>query len=131
MKKLQNVVATKVTKSTKKVGDIHSNGIWVWAEYQKGKFDWRAANRDEQKPKVVATKMSLEDFAKLNLESRLHGFKAITKGKGSIVVSFSKSGDRDKGLEYLTGDKKLNASFTFEKVTEVKNRNYNLKVTLK
>jgi len=28
-------------KVTRQIGDIHSNGIWVWTEYKKGKFDWR------------------------------------------------------------------------------------------
>lgn len=131
MKNSTTAVAPVATKSTKKVGDMHSNGIWVWTEYQKGKFDWRVANKADQKTVKVASKMSLEDFAKLNLESRLAGFKAVTKGKGHVIVSFTKSGDRDKGLEYLTGLKRTSEVFSFEKVTEVKNRNYNLKVTLK
>lgn len=29
------------TTSTRKVGDIHKNGIWAWTEYKPGKFDWR------------------------------------------------------------------------------------------
>lgn len=44
------------TKSTKKVGDIHKNGKWVWTEYQPGKFDWRTIPTMKQKtgakPKV-------------------------------------------------------------------------------
>lgn len=43
-------------KSTKKVGDIHKNGKWVWTEYQPGKFDWRTIPTMKQKtgakPKV-------------------------------------------------------------------------------
>ena len=48
--------AAPATKSTKKVGDIHKNGKWVWTEYQPGKFDWRTIPTMKQKtgakPKV-------------------------------------------------------------------------------
>lgn len=29
------------TKNSRKAGDIHSNGKWMWTEYSEGKFDWR------------------------------------------------------------------------------------------
>lgn len=42
--------------STKKVGDIHKNGKWMWTEYAPGKFDWRTIPSMKQKtgakPKV-------------------------------------------------------------------------------
>ena len=48
--------AAPAPKSTKKVGDIHKNGKWVWTEYQPGKFDWRTIPTMKQKtgakPKV-------------------------------------------------------------------------------
>lgn len=48
--------AAPAPKSTKKVGDIHKNGKWVWTEYQPGKFDWRTIPSMKQKtgakPKV-------------------------------------------------------------------------------
>lgn len=48
--------AAPAPKSTKKVGDIHKNGKWVWTEYQPGKFDWRTISTMKQKtgakPKV-------------------------------------------------------------------------------
>lgn len=48
--------ATKPATSTKKVGDIHKNGKWVWTEYAEGKFDWRTIPSLKQKtgakPKV-------------------------------------------------------------------------------
>ena len=36
------------------VGDVHSNGKWVWTEYAPGKFDWRGIkkNATEKKQKV-------------------------------------------------------------------------------
>ena len=48
--------ATKPATSTRKVGDIHKNGKWVWTEYAPGKFDWRTIPSMKQKtgakPKV-------------------------------------------------------------------------------
>lgn len=41
--------ATKQPSSTKKVGDIHKNGKWVWTEYKTGKFDWRTIPTMKQK----------------------------------------------------------------------------------
>lgn len=32
-------------KPTRKVGDIHKNGKWVWTEYQPGRFDWRTIKK--------------------------------------------------------------------------------------
>ena len=47
---------TKPATSTKKVGDIHKNGKWMWTEYAPGKFDWRTIPSMKQKtgakPKV-------------------------------------------------------------------------------
>ena len=47
---------TKPAISTRKVGDIHKNGKWVWTEYAPGKFDWRTIPSMKQKtgakPKV-------------------------------------------------------------------------------
>lgn len=40
--KPQNVLTEK--RSAHNVGDIHSNGKWVWVEYAPGKFDWRGIN---------------------------------------------------------------------------------------
>ena len=42
-----------VTKAHQ-VGDVHSNGKWVWTEYKPGKFDWRGIkkNATEKKQKV-------------------------------------------------------------------------------
>ena len=40
---------TAPAKSTKKVGDIHKNGKWMWTEYQPGKFDWRTIPTMKQK----------------------------------------------------------------------------------
>lgn len=37
--KVEEVV--EKAKTTRKVGDVHSNGIWSWTEYKPGKFDWR------------------------------------------------------------------------------------------
>lgn len=37
------------TKVTRKVGDIHPNGKWMWTEYQPGKFDWRTIPSKKQK----------------------------------------------------------------------------------
>lgn len=31
--------------SAHKVGDVHTNGKWVWTEYKEGKFDWRAIKK--------------------------------------------------------------------------------------
>jgi hypothetical protein len=33
------------------VGDVHSNGKWVWTEYKPGKFDWRPINNKTQQSK--------------------------------------------------------------------------------
>lgn len=48
--------ANKPATSTKKVGDIHKNGKWMWTEYAPGKFDWRTIPSMKQKtgakPKV-------------------------------------------------------------------------------
>ncbi len=37
-------------KPTRKVGDIHKNGKWVWTEYTPGKFDWRTIPSQKKKP---------------------------------------------------------------------------------
>ena len=34
----------------RKVGDRHSNGLWIWTEYKKGKFDWRIDPALKQRP---------------------------------------------------------------------------------
>ncbi len=39
-KKEEPVVKTS-SANGRKVGDMHSNGKWVWTEYKVGKFDWR------------------------------------------------------------------------------------------
>ena len=44
------------TKVTRKVGDMHPNGKWVWTEYAKGKFDWRAIKKTSE---VVETEESI------------------------------------------------------------------------
>ena len=73
-------------KPTRKVGDIHKNGKWVWTEYQPGKFDWRTipsekktpgAKKGTAQPKKKAEKkeapkrkqMSLEEWKQLNKPS--------------------------------------------------------------
>lgn len=54
--KKEETKAPSAPKSTKKVGDIHKNGKWMWTEYQPGKFDWRTIPTMKQKtgakPKV-------------------------------------------------------------------------------
>lgn len=37
-------------KLTRKVGDIHKNGKWVWTEYMPGKFDWRTIPSQKKTP---------------------------------------------------------------------------------
>ena len=34
--------------NSRKVGDIHSNGKWMWTEYSEGKFDWRTNPADKK-----------------------------------------------------------------------------------
>lgn len=54
--KKEEAKAPSAPKSTKKVGDIHKNGKWMWTEYQPGKFDWRTiptmTQKTGAKPKV-------------------------------------------------------------------------------
>lgn len=46
------------------VGDIHSNGVWVWTEYRPGKFDWRQI---KQKTKTASEVWNINpDIQKLN-----------------------------------------------------------------
>ena len=42
--------------NSRKVGDIHSNGKWMWTEYSEGKFDWRAIKKTSE---VVETEESI------------------------------------------------------------------------
>ena len=47
------------------VGDVHSNGKWVWTEYAPGKFDWREIkkNATEKKQKVEGSgSKEVDDF---------------------------------------------------------------------
>lgn len=47
------------------VGDVHSNGKWVWTEYAPGKFDWRGIkkNAPEKKQKVEGSgSKEVDDF---------------------------------------------------------------------
>ena len=47
------------------VGDVHSNGKWVWTEYAPGKFDWRGIkkNATEKKQKVEGSgSKEVDDF---------------------------------------------------------------------
>ena len=45
---------TFAAKETKKVGDLHKNGKWVWTEYAPGKFDWRTRPELKQRPGAKA-----------------------------------------------------------------------------
>ena len=40
--------------NSRKVGDIHSNGKWMWTEYSEGKFDWRTIKTQYDENKEVA-----------------------------------------------------------------------------
>ena len=44
-----------------KVGDRHSNGMWIWTEYVKGRFDWRI---DPQLKKAPGRKSGSKNAAK-------------------------------------------------------------------
>lgn len=45
---------TFAAKETKKIGDLHKNGKWVWTEYAPGKFDWRTRPELKQRPGAKA-----------------------------------------------------------------------------
>lgn len=45
---------TFAAKETKKVGDLHKNGKWVWTEYAPSKFDWRTRPELKQRPGAKA-----------------------------------------------------------------------------
>lgn len=47
--KQEEAKTASAPKSTKKVGDIHKNGKWMWTEYQPGKIDWRTIPTMKQK----------------------------------------------------------------------------------
>lgn len=54
------------TKVTRKVGDIHPNGKWMWTEYRPGKFDWRgikAQDSTTEETKVEETEVKTEETA--------------------------------------------------------------------
>lgn len=48
------MTALRAAKKTKKVGDLHKNGKWVWTEYAPGKFDWRTRPELKQRPGAKA-----------------------------------------------------------------------------
>lgn len=51
--------ASKQQKQAKHVvGDLHTNGKWVWTEYKPGKFDWRGIPKDDKTPKKPQAKKS-------------------------------------------------------------------------
>ena len=42
MENKEDVIEKAVSR---KVGDAHPNGKWIWTEYKPGKFDWRSLDR--------------------------------------------------------------------------------------
>ena len=45
-----------IEKAVKRqVGDVHSNGKWVWTEYKPGKFDWRPIKSGSSAKKAPAS----------------------------------------------------------------------------
>ena len=47
--------------NSRKVGDIHSNGKWMWTEYSEGKFDWRTIKTQYDENKEVAEEKKEEE----------------------------------------------------------------------
>ena len=45
MAKKEDVIEKAVSR---KVGDAHPNGKWIWTEYKPGKFDWRPIKNSKQ-----------------------------------------------------------------------------------
>lgn len=45
MEKKEDVIEKAVSR---KVGDAHPNGKWIWTEYKPGKFDWRPIKNSKQ-----------------------------------------------------------------------------------
>lgn len=81
----------KATTSTKKVGDIHKNGKWMWTEYAPGKFDWRtipalkqktgAKPKAETAPKAETKKADKKQTAKKAEQPKKSNAKQTKKGE--------------------------------------------------
>ena len=73
------------------VGDMHSNGKWVWTEYKPGKFDWRNAPKGKLSEKDLDIArvsncpiMEEETYLSINGASRQDiGDSAFHKNKGN------------------------------------------------
>lgn len=80
-----NEIPVKETsaKTIRKVGDIHSNGKWIWTEYKPGKFDWRVIKKNDKqafrasKPKLEGGILETEEQQSVEVEVDANGnFKA-------------------------------------------------------
>lgn len=90
-KKEEEAKTASAPKSTKKVGDIHKNGKWMWTEYQPGKFDWRtiptmkqktgAKPKTENAPKSETKKAEKKQTAKKSDKAGKSNAKQTKKGE--------------------------------------------------
>lgn len=89
--KKEEAKTASAPKSTKKVGDIHKNGKWMWTEYQPGKFDWRtiptmkqktgAKPKTETAPKSETKKADKKQNAKKSDKAGKSNAKQTKKGE--------------------------------------------------
>ena len=89
--KKEEAKTASAPKSTKKVGDIHKNGKWMWTEYQPGKFDWRtiptmkqktgAKPKTETAPKSETKKAEKKQTATKSAKAEKSNAKQTKKGE--------------------------------------------------
>lgn len=92
---------------TRKVGDIHPNGKWMWTEYKPGKFDWRtiknAPKTEEPKkeaPKKNAPKLTPVQKQVMVRFDRGEKLVCLETNRMSGAVLFWCSEDKESGLWY-------------------------------
>lgn len=96
-------------EKARQVGEVHSNGKWVWTEYAPGKFDWRIIKKDKvtevwkmvpdiNKCKTVADCLKyLSDKKVISAKSNLDGVSLQTaKRVCSVLYNVNKVYKLDK-----------------------------------
>lgn len=91
------------------IGEIHSNGKWIWTEYQTGKFDWRTIKNStpQAQPKKVEEKKETKKVVTLNLtKPQQELYNELQKGRKVRVWYKSNTYEYhfDHGTEYFTYD---------------------------
>jgi len=80
--------------NSRKVGDIHSNGKWMWMEYQPGKFDWRAIKKAEEETEEMIISLLDDRIKSANMNAKM-SYVGDLCGKLQSKFGYSqKSADR-------------------------------------